>query len=80
LERGFFLKNLTVAQKSANLITCKEIGGRPNHMDTAMANQKKIEIRTIQLFPASSTRTATGDIQGREGLELIAISKNLFNV
>jgi hypothetical protein len=40
-------------------------------MDTAMANQKNMEIRKNPLFPAS---------QEREEFELIAIAKDFFNV
>lgn len=51
-----------------------------NQMDTAMANQKNIEIRNTPPFPGSRPGTVTAKSQEGEGLDVIAILKDFFNV
>jgi phosphoglycerate dehydrogenase-like enzyme len=55
-------------------------GGEPNSMDTAVASKKNIEIRSLQLFPGSSPRTAHAENQENVELEVIATLKDFFNV
>ena len=55
-------------------------GAGPNHVDTAMASLKNIEIRSTALFPTSHSCTSTEENHEREGLDVIAILKDFFNV
>jgi hypothetical protein len=52
-------------------------GGGPNPMETELAKQKNIEIRSTTSFPAPADGAGSQD---REGLEVIAILKDFFNV
>jgi D-3-phosphoglycerate dehydrogenase len=55
-------------------------GGGPSHVDTATTRRKNIEIRNTPLFPTPHSCTPTSENLEREGLDVIAILKEFFNV
>lgn len=70
-----------VLAAAVNLKIMIPIGGEANHMDTAQARQKNIEIRSIKQFPPPAVGgVASAEGKNREGLEMIAILKDFFNV
>jgi D-3-phosphoglycerate dehydrogenase len=55
-------------------------GSEANHVDTKMTRRKNIEIRNTPSFSTSPACTSTAENQEREGLDVIAILKDFFNV
>lgn len=64
-----------ILKGAVNLKVIVLTGDGPNHVDTMMASRKNIEIRNTPPSPASAAEN-----QEREGLDVIAILKDFFNV
>lgn len=64
-----------ILKSAVNLKIIVLTGSGPNHVDTTMARRKNIEIRNTPPSPASAAEN-----QEREGLDVIAILKDFFNV
>ena len=64
-----------ILKGAVNLKIIVLTGSGPNHVDTTMARRKNIEIRNTPPSPASAAEN-----QEREGLDVIAILKDFFNV
>ena len=77
---GTTLLTPAILKDAVNLKIIVLTGNGPNHVDTEMARRKNIEIRNTQPFPAMHSCTATAESQEREGLDVIAILKDFFNV
>jgi|GEM_PF-863329 len=77
---GTTLLTSAMLKGAVNLKIIVLTGGGPNHVDTTMALRKNIEIRNTPLFPTSHSGTSTAENQEREGLDVIAILKDFFNV
>jgi phosphoglycerate dehydrogenase-like enzyme len=72
---------LSAILKSA--VTLKIIvltGCGPNHADAAAARLKNIEIRSTPLLLAQQVDAQTAKTREREGVDVIAILKDFFNV
>ena len=77
---GATLLTSAILEGAFNLKIIVLTGGGSNHVDTTMARRKNIEIRNTPLFPTSQACTSTAENQERDGLDVIAILKDFFNV
>lgn len=74
---GTLLSPDAVNKGAENLKIIIVTGGKPNHVEPALANRQNIEIRYTPL-PAAAGANAQG--LEREGFDVIAILKDFFNV
>ena len=70
----------TILKGAGNLKIIVLDSNRRDNVDTAMARRKNIEIREIQQLSTSRSSTPAAKKQGREGVDVIAILKDFFNV
>jgi D-3-phosphoglycerate dehydrogenase len=64
-----------ILKGAVNLKIIVRAGSGRDNVDNALARRKNIEIRNTPLFP-----TAIAENQERDGLDVIAILKDFFNV